>query len=361
MNTFYKNLKRRYSLILLILGALILVSGCNTPKVTDEQIAQLTETVQQQTIMAIPTEIIATETPQPEPEKIVLVTLADANQGILDIFRDQLNMLAPEIFTIVEMSEMTPDQVPADANLVIFPNTPSDIAVYSQQHAEHSFAVISLEQQPYANVWTIPYDPGFEPFFAGYFIGVTANDWRGAGLLPTDSPLFGAQIEETFVNGMKYFCGRCQSYGPPYVEFPVMVMLPEGTDADGWIAGLDQVQASLPNTFYISDAALSQQLLDQMKERSAAVVTAGQPPEGWDGNWLGSVRINLGNALAEVIQRDAQRETAAVVVPELEIQRGVQQSLFSSGKMTYLENLYNDVLTGLVSVYDPVAPEVFQP
>ncbi len=330
------------------------------PGANSGQTAQITEAAQQQTeIVQIPTEILPTETPLPAPEKIVLAAMPDANPGVIELLRTSLHELPSAVFTIEEVPELTPDQIEADVNLVVFPAVPANLAAFSQAHADKDFAVISLEQQQFPNVWTIPYDAAFEPFLAGFFVGVTSNDWRGAGLLPDDGLMAGMQLAEFFSNGMKFFCGRCQSYGPPYVEFPVNVSLPGTSAPDAWLSGIDQIQSSFPNTYYISDSALSLPVLEKMNDLSAAVVTASQPPESWNGNWLGAIKIDLGSALSDVISRMAE-EDGAVVIPKLDIQTGIQQSLFNAGKKAYIESLYKDLLIGLVSAYTPVPPASFE-
>ncbi len=346
---------------LILLGISLFIQGCNTPvNPTKEQLGKMTESANQQTLIASPTEVLPSATPIPDQKKIIIVRIPDANPGILEIFGTALRQLPGEIYTIEETDNLTPAAVPEDADLIIFPNLPPDLTQYTQQFPQKQFVVLSLQPQTDPNVWTIQYDIGFQPFLAGYFVGVTANDWRGAGLLPSDSPLYGAAIAETFTNGMKLFCGRCQSYGPPYVEFPLTVLLPENSAPEAWIAALDQIQDSFPNTFYVSEAALSLPLLQKLSEKQSAVITAEKPPEGWNGNWLGSVQINLAGALNDIVQRSANGEQAGVVIPELQIETGIQQSLFNQGKKLYLNKLYADLISGLVSPYDPVPPASFE-
>jgi len=345
----------------ILLGISLFLQACNTPvNPTKEQLGKMTESANQQTAVAIPTEFIASVTPVPDQKKIIVARIPDANQGIFEIFRTGLQQLPAEIYTIEETDNLTPAAVPEDADLIIFPNLPPDLTQYTQQFPQKQFVVLSLQPQTDPNVWTIQYDIGFQPFLAGYFVGVTANDWRGAGLLPSDSPLYGTTIAETFTNGMKLFCGRCQSYGPPYVEFPLTVLMPMNSAPEAWIAALDQIQDSFPNTFYVSEAALNLPLLQKLSEKQAAVITAEKPPEGWDGNWLGSVQINLAGALHDIVLRSANGQPAEAVIPELQIETGIQQSLFNQGKKLYLDKLYADLISGLVSPYDPVPPASFE-
>ncbi len=111
---------------------------------------------------------------------------------------------------------------------------------------------VATENRGDPNVWIIGYEPSFELFMAGLFTGLTANDWRGGGMIPSDSSLYGEAAEESFSNGMRFFCGRCQSIGPPYIVYPQIVMLPISSTAQEWQSGMETLPAGPVNTWFVS-------------------------------------------------------------------------------------------------------------
>ena len=75
-------------------------------------------------------------------------------------------------------------------------------------------------------------------FMAGYITTLIAPDWRAAGLLP-DAP---ADLQDAFINGGRYWCGRCIPMYAPLVLFPLAGTQPAGTDAAGWQSTLQDLQ-----------------------------------------------------------------------------------------------------------------------
>ena len=63
---------------------------------------------------------------------------------------------------------------------------------------------------------------------AGYLIELIATDRRAAALLPNDT-VYGTSLEDSLRNGGAYYCGICQTYYAPYVQFPLVTSLPAAT------------------------------------------------------------------------------------------------------------------------------------
>ncbi|NMA11695.1 MAG: hypothetical protein GX933_00720 [Chloroflexi bacterium] len=343
-------------LLLLLLGSFL--TGCNIPKAGPTAVPTLE-------LDADPTSAPTVEeiayTPTLPPLKVWLTLGSNGNSGICDLFRAAL--VTPELsfVQVEEVENLTPSMITADKKLVVFCGMPENLEEFTAVSGESVYAVVGNENRNLPNLWTIGYDPANELFMAGYFLGLTANDWRGSGMLPSDSALYGETASEIFSNGMHYFCGRCQSVSPPYIVFPQNVMLPESASPAEWISGMDQVSSSFPNTWYISASAETLEVLSVMLEKQHAVITSGEKPEGWQGNWLGSVHVDLKGAFTQLLQRVDNGESPTVIIPELKVITGIQASLFNEGKKRNMEAVYSNLIKGLVSPYSPVPPASFQP
>lgn len=355
MNKIHFTLKSWGIGLLLFLFSLGLI-GCNVPKFEPAASPALeaTEPPAQQ-----PTET-AVLTPTLPPLTVWLTPGENTNSGICDLFKATLKSPEMGFVKLEEIENLAPDSVTPEKKLVIFCGMPSNLEEFTALLGEAEYVVVGNENRNLPKLWTIGYDPAFELFMAGYFLGLTANDWRGSAMLPSDSPLYGENASDFFSNGMRFFCGRCQSFSPPYVAFPQNVLMPQSSSPSEWVSAMEQVAASFPNTWYLSDGAQNEEVLNVMAEKQYAVITAGEQPAGWQGNWLGSVHIDLEGAFRELLTRANNGESPAVIIPELRIITGIQASLFNEGKKKNMEAVYNDLILGFISPYSPTPPASFQ-
>ena len=82
-------------------------------------------------------------------------------------------------------------------SLLFFPAPPEGLADIAAAHPSLRIAVLGKPAETGANVYSIRYDPTFETYLAGFAVGLTARDWRGEALLPSDDPFLGERSAET--------------------------------------------------------------------------------------------------------------------------------------------------------------------
>ena len=93
-------------------------------------------------------------------------------------------------------------------------------------------------------------------FLAGYLATLNAPDFRSGALL-VDGAANTAKLQDSFLNGGHYFCGRCAPVYAPIVLFPQVGLVPAGADAAGWQAAFDTLNQNLLEMLYVPAEGLA--------------------------------------------------------------------------------------------------------
>jgi len=357
MQKFTEQRKNWYRLILSCMLLMVGLTGCNIPK-TPQQPISPTQDISQLVVTAT-AEIVPTFTPIPDPVKVLLVAADDANPGILELIRSGIQSLPEGQAELTETTSFSADQISDEIDAVILTKTPENLSEIAGRFPQTKFVTIGKITQNLQNVWTIRYDPAFETFLAGYAVALCAYDWRGAGLLSNDSPLLGARAQEVFLNGAQYFCGTCVSSIAPFVAFPLSVSLPSAAGPQEWVAGMDQIQSNYIYTYFVSREAANDIVYQKILSLDVNVIGVDDPPAGMDSKWLAGIRIDLGGAINQILAADPAVQPAGLVIPELDIRVGSVAGTFNEGKKTDLQKLYADLISGMVSPYDPQPADTY--
>ena len=336
----------RSRLVLLCLGIMVLLAaGCNMPQ---RQVIQPTETLPEQIEeTAVPTE---EPTPLPPQEKIAFIP-SDEVPGITENITRALNSVCGETYECRTIK--TEEEIGDDTDFVIFAKEPTALSSLTQRYPQTQFILVSAPRTDHENAWTIQYDEAFLPFLAGLATVSNARDWRSAGLIPSDSVIWGSHAEEAFLNGAHYLCGNCRSVMAPYVEFPLAVSLPEDSSPESWSARFDEAQNSIIYTAFLSDEAVSEPLLQKLVAQNIQILGVSTPPAGLENNWLAAINFDWTGTLQQIISRSDAGERYGTMGAALSITPGFLRESFSDGKAGVLRHAYADLLSGKLSPYTP--------
>lgn len=320
----------------------LMAAGCNMPQRVTVVPTNTPETVVEDT--PEPTE---TPTPLPQREKIAFIP-SDEVPGVTESITKALDTICAGYDCMTITGE---DAIENDTNFVIFAKEPTALSSLTDRFPQTRFIVIAPPGNTYDNVWTVQYDEAYLPFLAGLALTENAYDWRSVGLIPNDSPVWGAHAEEAFLNGAHYMCGNCRSSLAPYVNFPLIVSLPGSSSPDSWSAQFDEAQKSFIYTAFLSDEAISEALLQKLVSLNIQMLGVSAPPAGLEENWLASINFDWAGTLMQVISRSLAGETQGTQPLVLSITPGELTEEFSEGKAEVLRRAYADMLSGLLSPY----------
>jgi hypothetical protein len=300
----------------------------------------------------------ATETSAPEPTatvelpRVVLVVPQDGQAAPVEAGLNELagkNGLQVEKRADVQAGDMTPAW-----KVVVFVQPPSNLDQLLQAAPQTQFVVISTQAVPQkaANLSTLLIRREEEAFLAGYISELVTEDWRAAGLLPDDASS-GARVQEAFLNGGRYYCGRCVPLNPPVALFPLSAALSNGSDANAWKAAADELQKKVLDVVYVSAEASSPEVLSYLAGQKYRLVGSNPPPPDAASQWVATVRIDPVASLQSIwpdlmAGKGGKQMTARVGVTD------VQSQWLTPGRQRLVSELQDKLEKGLVGAL--VAP-----
>ena len=337
--------------IIFLFVLLIVLSACNLPQKVENV---PTPTVEIPADVPVEAEAEAapepTATPVPAAEKIVIVN-SDSALSANAYLSQAIASLQAEGYDCTAVSSSA--ELPADADFAVFANVPGDLVSLVEQYPDTQIIVTSSEAAEADSVWTILFDEAYLPFVAGAALELNAYDHRGVGLLPNDSSAWGSRAEEAFTNGGQYVCGDCRGQLSPYVNFPLVYAQPSASSPDTWSAQIDEAQKSFIYTAFLAEESVSDALLQKLVGSNVLMIGNGEMPAGMENNWLASINLDFGATILEIVSQSEAGTKSGSVGAELAITHGSLTEDFSVGKSDYLEDIYNQLVSGELSAYDP--------
>jgi len=125
-------------------------------------------------------------------------------------------------------------------------------------------------------------------FLAGVIAAMLTADWRVGVLSISDNPT-GRAARTGFLNGAAYFCGLCNPFYGPIVDYPVFVELPAAASSAEWQAAAGQLIAQSVKTVYLPPAVNDPDLLTFFADSGVDVITGYAPSTQPGKNHLVSI------------------------------------------------------------------------
>jgi len=165
-----------------------------------------------------------------------------------------------------------------------------DLAQVAAAAPQTHFVVFgAADLQPAQNL-TVVHPPAVDQqgFLAGVIAAMLTADWRVGVLSVSDTPA-GRAARSAFLNGAAYFCGLCNPFYGPIVDYPVYVELPAASSSAEWQAAAGQLIAQSVKTIYLPPNVNDAGLLTYLADNGVAVITGYAPPAQPGKNHLVSI------------------------------------------------------------------------
>ena len=331
-------------------GILIGLTGCNLPS---SSVNIPTATMEAMLPSDVPSNPTEPPTPTPEKTTVIFIPGSSPADGLDLLLSNALSGLSTDTYETETLPSLSVDSVPENADVILFRNPPADIETYTTKYPEKAFVSLSSEQLP-GNTWTIQYDHGYLPFLAGLATVIESYDWRSGALFVSDSTIYGPDFEETYTNGAQFFCGNCLSNLAPYINFPVILTNPTGTTDDIWNSAISDAAANVIYTWFVDGEAVSSGVWQKLSETDTQFIGLSSPPAGLEDRWLATLNYDWTGTLESMLSLiDGDGQSGRMIPAELSIISGAFPNRFQEGRIDYLTKVYNDLLSGLISPYDP--------
>ncbi len=340
-------MKKNRSLLFVILLALFL-SACSQATQTITTPTSSPEPVQQGETAPPPT-------PEPSPTAQTGSVLLVTPPGIdPQPYQSLLDELASASGWLVETSPgPQPAELTANLRVVVMPAPLPNYAELLNAAPQVQFIIFSpVDLNPAPNLTVVRQRTELQAFAAGYISELISPDYRAAGLLPADGML-GAQLEEAFVNGGRYYCGMCAPGWPLNLYYPAVASLPAASDGAAWqAAAVDLFDNKKVDVFFLTPDAARPEVASYLQgkaqiDRPVLVIGTQPPLDGLANQWAASVRFDDLEALREAWQVAAQGQSAGVLEVPLLVDH-VDESLLSTGRMRLVDELLVEIGAGRV-------------
>jgi len=181
-------------------------------------------------------------------------------------------------------------------------------------------------------------------FMAGYITTLVAPDWRSAGLLPDDP----AQLQDAFINGGRYWCGRCIPIYAPVVLFPLVSVQPASTDAAGWENAVNELQQKILDAVYLSPQAFSPELVKALVDQQLLLTGTQFPGIDFKASWIATLSFDPIPALKSlwpdlVAGQGGQTASASLAWTN------VNEDLFTPGRQRLAQQALDGLLDGSIN------------
>jgi len=284
-------ISNRISVVVPLILLVALLAGCAPP-------AQTTPTPEPAPSQdTVPTDAVV-PTPTAEPASIWLIASPSADEELHKEFSAWLAAQAEQDgYGFMEADDFRAGDVPDDLKAVVFLSPMDGIGDLAANLPDTQFIMLTPEDLPPAeNLSVIRTSANQASFLAGYLATLNAPDFR-SGALFVDGTETSSQQQDSFLNGGRYFCGRCSPVFAPIVAFPQVGLVPSGSDFSGWQAAFDALDQNRIEMIYLPAEGLAPEFLGYLSDKNIGILSNAPPPSGFESIWVATISSNPLSAL----------------------------------------------------------------
>lgn len=353
------SLKKAHFLTILFSVLIVLLAACSSgapvetaPPATQEALSTAT-----------PPAPTPTATATALPERVLLVYNPDSGFASGSELQAALENLAQSSgWQLDTLSELAAEDLDPGVRIVIVTPPAAGAAELAAANPQIQFVVVGMPGlEPASNLSLIGPQgerPDWQGFLAGFIAAVITEDWRVGVLGANDLPA-GQAASLAFLQGVTYFCGLCNPYFGPIVDYPQSAQLPASASLAEWQAAADSLVN--PNvavrTIFTAPGAQDPQLQQYLADRNVFLIGAGSPPAALEPRWVASVGANPVPAL-EKLWPELAAGNGGLVEPMPVGYWQVNAAIFSPGRQLVVDEMLQDLQAGLIDTgVDPLTGE----
>ena len=311
----------------------------------------------QSIVTQIPVTPINTPTPtvQPSATPIIpqVVFIADENDAhrINDPVRSTLISLTEQDGWRLEEMDFVPTELDINVVKVVVVIQPDPaISELSSTYPEIKFIAIGSENLERRDNLSLLGPDGFRQdqlaFLAGYLSAVLTFDWRIGAI--SDVPLETRPIiDNSFSNGMKFYCGLCLLSYPPFHTYPMDAFIGSEDPEQEWLVGADFMLSNSVDTVFFYAHEINLSVASLLTENDVLLLGVTSPPESLKSSWIATLKMSP-ELVLESRWDDVLNNDGGWVEPIPITLEDINNELLSEGKQRFFEKLLFDVLAGFV-------------
>jgi len=243
-----------------------------------------------------PTEI-PTQIPTPA-DRAVLIAPVGADAALVAEAQTLLTELASTSGLEFEVrQDLAVEQITSDVKIVVFLAQPDNLGSLVANAPNTRFVAISDQDwNPPSNVIIIRKRDDDVAFLSGYIAAMLAPNFRAGALLALEN----TQFNQSFQNGVSYYCGLCASSIYPLNQYPVISIQPSASPAETWQAAFNEINVSKINVLFLTREAISAQLLTYLSGMDIAIISSQPPLDEGRSRWAATIYADGISPIREV-------------------------------------------------------------
>ncbi|BAJ65000.1 hypothetical protein [Anaerolinea thermophila] len=287
-----------------------------------------------------------TETSTPPPQRMVIYAPEGTNPAWVETARAQLEARASGAGVEV-LPEWNDRAYGADVPLTLALAEPPALNEALSAAPQTRFVVLSAQLLTEApNLTALLADPQHLAFTAGLTATVISDDWRAAGLIPTNQPT----LQEAFLNGGRYFCGVCSPGWPLGMTFPLTAGVDTPSGGDWATTAAKLFDEGKVDVFYLSPNAVQPEVITYLKglvqfTEPVRVLGSVPPPAELTDQWAVTLDWDFSSALEEALS--ASEPPALVRVPV--VFTHLNEDLFTPGRQELVRSILAELQAGRIA------------
>lgn len=294
----------------------------------------------------------ATATPTPALPLAILVIPADLDPELSSVYQQLVYDLAHGSgWRFQVLNTLTVPELEPTLRVAVFVRTDPGISALAAAAPWAQFVAIEVPGITPGGNLSIVADatagrPDLPAFIGGYIAGMLATDYK-AGIILAKGREHTARMYRGFYNGMTYYCGTCNPFYGPFLDYPLAVEIPADAKVSEYDSYANFLIGNKVDMMYLDPAIAEPELLRYLNGTGVWMI-GPFTPAGEYNSWVASLMPDYPAALR-------------AAWPELELGRGgvtfraqltltnVNSNLLTDGKRALAQQVLDQLLAGLIA------------
>lgn len=335
--------------------SLFVLGACNNTPLDATPPAPTEEPVVIETYPALETPLVEVATATIAPTELVsseIVLWTGAGSPHNSALIDRLSNLAQangKSFEAVE--SLVADQITPSVLVVVSTANASEIQGLASQFPQVEFLAVDVTGlTPSTNLNMLTNEAGTleqRSFLAGYALALTTDDYR-VGALTLSNDDVGNRTRDSFLTGVRYFCGLCNARFMPVDYYPFTAEISNPSSQTDWQAAADSLLAKTVTAIYVQPEISSAELISYLNSKNITLIgVEGQIGLEMANRVVGVLGSDIILSTEQAVLRIIAGDGVASGSGSLELKQ-INPEIMSDGKHMLFERIRDELLSGFI-------------
>ena len=346
--------KTNHTLILAFIALIFLLTACNQQQITPTLTpAETPSTVIEATDLVTATSAVANTEPAPSLVSSEIVFWAGTGSGHNEVLMERLSAFAQANGRTFEShTSLNAQQITPSVKILVATVDGNQIETLHEQLPGLKIVAVDASGLTPAlvNVHQVTSEGGTveqRAFLAGYALALTTNDYR-VGAITLSGDDLGNRTRDSFVTGVRYFCGLCSARYMPVNYYPFTAEVTSPTNPTDWQTAVDSLLELAVTAIFVQPEVSSLDLMTYLASKNITVIgVEGQPGLDVAGRVVGVLGSDLYASTEAAVDRILNGEDLGSSTGSLDLKQ-IDREIMSDGRRILFERIREELLSGMI-------------